>query len=383
MAVFGVDRKRLYANRPSLAYLGLTLEQWQGITDPLWFFHPDDRERVAKEVYAGSGSEGPHEFEARFLRADGEYRWFLFRDNPLRDEQGRIVRWYLSAMDIEDRRRAEEELRNTAAELQRVMNSVSDCLWSAEFDEHGKWTYQYYSPAVQKITGRSVSFFMQGPDAWFGIVHPEDKTRVAVAAERLISGQVEQAEGEYRIIHANGDVRWIRDSGVVTRSGLRIRITGVVSDITARKRAEDELLRSEGYLSLAQMLTHTGSFAWDAKDDDLSVRESLQSLIRSAGLGVRVFSSAEQFLTSSEPGDANCLVLDVRMPGMSGTELHRHLLSKGYKIPVIFITAHASDQETREQALSDGALDYLIKPFHKSELLDAIFRALGSNAKQA
>jgi len=117
-------------------------------------------------------------------------------------------------------------------------------------------------------------------------------------------------------------------------------------------------------------------------DDDLSVRESLQSLIRSAGLRVQVFASAEQFLTSSDPSDANCLVLDVRMPGMSGTELHRHLLSKGYKIPVIFITAHASDQETREQALSEGALDYLIKPFHKNELLDAVFRALRSNAKQ-
>ncbi len=265
MAVFGADRRRLYANRPGLAYLGLTLEQWQGMTDPLWFFHPDDRERLAKEVYTRSGSEGPHEFEARFLRADGVYRWFLFLDNPLRDEQGRVMRWYLSAVDIEDRRQAEEELRNTAAELQRVMNSVSDCLWSAEFDEHGKWTYEYYSPVVEKITGRPVSFFMQGPEAWFSIVHPEDKTRVAVAAERLISGQVEQAEGEYRIIHANGDVRWIRDSGVATRLGARLRIDGVVSDITERKRAEDELLRSEGYLVLAQKLTHTGSFAWDAK----------------------------------------------------------------------------------------------------------------------
>jgi len=117
-------------------------------------------------------------------------------------------------------------------------------------------------------------------------------------------------------------------------------------------------------------------------DDDLSVRESLQSLIRSAGLRVQVFASAEQFLTSSDPSDANCLVLDVRMPGMSGTELHRHLLSRGYKIPVIFITAHASDQETREQALSDGALAYLIKPLHKSELLDAIFTALEPNARQ-
>jgi len=117
-------------------------------------------------------------------------------------------------------------------------------------------------------------------------------------------------------------------------------------------------------------------------DDDLSVRESLQSLIRSAGLRVQVFASAEQFLTSSDPSDANCLVLDVRMPGMSGTELHRHLLSRGYKIPVIFITAHASDQETREQALSEGALAYLIKPLHKTELLGAISRALGANPKQ-
>lgn len=117
-------------------------------------------------------------------------------------------------------------------------------------------------------------------------------------------------------------------------------------------------------------------------DDDLSVRESLQSLIRSVGLRVQVFASAEQFLTSFDPNDADCLVLDVRMPGLSGAELHRHLLSNGYRIPVIFITAHASDQDAKEQALSDGALEYLIKPFHKSELLDAISRALGSNAKQ-
>lgn len=117
-------------------------------------------------------------------------------------------------------------------------------------------------------------------------------------------------------------------------------------------------------------------------DDDFSVRESLESLIRSAGMKVRVFASAEQFLNSLDVSDAKCLVLDVRMPGMSGTQLHRHLLSKAFKVPVIFVTAHASDQETREQALSDGALAYLIKPLHKSELLDAIFTALESNAIQ-
>lgn len=117
-------------------------------------------------------------------------------------------------------------------------------------------------------------------------------------------------------------------------------------------------------------------------DDDVSVREALESLIRSVGLSVRLFASAEEFLESRDVGKTGCLVMDVRMPGMSGTDLHRHLLSKGFKVPVIFITAHASDQETREQALSDGALAYLIKPFEEDELLGAVYTALRSTQSE-
>lgn len=117
-------------------------------------------------------------------------------------------------------------------------------------------------------------------------------------------------------------------------------------------------------------------------DDDFSVRESLKSLIRSAGLSVRVFASAEQFLESGNVGETACLILDVQMPGLSGTELHRNLLSNGFKVPVIFITAHASDQEARARALSDGALAYLIKPFEEDELLDAVYTALGSTQSE-
>jgi len=97
VGVFGLDRERLYANRPSLDFFGLSLKGWQAISDPLWFFHPDDRERMAKDVYSITVSGVAHEFEARMRRHDGEYRWFLFRDIPLRDEQGRIKCWYLSA----------------------------------------------------------------------------------------------------------------------------------------------------------------------------------------------------------------------------------------------------------------------------------------------
>jgi FixJ family two-component response regulator len=111
-------------------------------------------------------------------------------------------------------------------------------------------------------------------------------------------------------------------------------------------------------------------------DDDESVRESLQSLLRSVGFAVKVFASAQEFLESNHRGDINCLILDVRMPGMSGIELHRHLVANHCEIPSIFITAHASDEEARSQALRGGAVDYLIKPFSEDALLNAVRTAL-------
>ena len=111
-------------------------------------------------------------------------------------------------------------------------------------------------------------------------------------------------------------------------------------------------------------------------DDDISVRESLDSLIRSAGMEVRVFASAEEFLNSAHPRKADCLILDVRLPGMSGVELHRHLLARNCNVPVIFITAHGSDDCARLEARSDWTVAYLTKPFSEDELLDAVHAAL-------
>jgi FixJ family two-component response regulator len=111
-------------------------------------------------------------------------------------------------------------------------------------------------------------------------------------------------------------------------------------------------------------------------DDDISVRESLQSLIRSVGMDVRVFSSAEEFLNSAHPRKADCLVLDVRLPGMSGVELHHHLLASDRKLPAIFITAHASDDHARQEARSDWTVAYLPKPFDEDELIDAVHAAV-------
>ena len=112
-------------------------------------------------------------------------------------------------------------------------------------------------------------------------------------------------------------------------------------------------------------------------DDDDSVRESLQRLMRSVGFAVNVFASAEEFLNSDRLCYTDCLILDVRLPGMNGFDLQRHLANSHSEIPIIFITSH-EDDELRARALNAGAVDYFLKPFDDEDLLDAIDEALKS-----
>ncbi len=114
-------------------------------------------------------------------------------------------------------------------------------------------------------------------------------------------------------------------------------------------------------------------------DDDIAVRESLESLLRSAGLSVIVFASGEAFLKSSYLSRTDCIILDVRMPGMSGFELQRHLVNSGIKTPVIFMTAHGYDERARSEVFSGSTVACLTKPLSEDELLDAIRSALKLN----
>jgi FixJ family two-component response regulator len=110
-------------------------------------------------------------------------------------------------------------------------------------------------------------------------------------------------------------------------------------------------------------------------DDDASIRDALTSLIRSVGLSVETFGSAREFLTR-QPSDApGCLVLDVRLPGLSGLDLQRELAAAQITMPIIFITGHG-DIPMTVQAMKAGAVEFLTKPFRDQELLDAIAQAI-------
>jgi FixJ family two-component response regulator len=110
-------------------------------------------------------------------------------------------------------------------------------------------------------------------------------------------------------------------------------------------------------------------------DDDAAVRESLDSLVRSVGLRVESFSSAREFLRQKAPEAPACLVLDVRLPGLSGLDLQRELLGKKSPIPIIFITGHG-DIPMSVRAMKAGAVEFLTKPFRDQDLLDAIHQAI-------
>jgi RNA polymerase sigma factor (sigma-70 family) len=122
-------------------------------------------------------------------------------------------------------------------------------------------------------------------------------------------------------------------------------------------------------------MTKTGRSIVFVVDDDPSVRDAIGRLLRTVGLPVKEFGSALEFLAGDRPETPSCLVLDVRLPGISGIDFQRQLNKANIRIPIIFITAHG-DVPMSVKAMKAGAVEFLIKPFHDQDLLDAVQTAI-------
>ena len=125
VAVYGPNRERLYANRVMLDYLGLSLEEWRRRFKFGEALHPDDWERVTSQFDGSVSSGAGFELEVRLRKGDGSYRWFLARCNPMCDDNGQIMRWYLACTDIEDRKRAEQKLQQENVALREEIDKAS------------------------------------------------------------------------------------------------------------------------------------------------------------------------------------------------------------------------------------------------------------------
>ncbi|TIW10926.1 MAG: PAS domain S-box protein, partial [Mesorhizobium sp.] len=226
--------------------------------------HPDDlNELVATwQAVLASGNQG--EAEARLRQFDGEYRWFLFRANPLRDQSGNIVKWYGTNIDIEDRKRADEALRANERDLYHIINTIPVLAWCNLPDGSNEFLnkpwHDYTGLPPEKAHGWG----------WQVTIHPDDLPKLLDKWRQLLATG-EPGEIEARLRRFDGEYRWFlfRVNPLRDQSGSIVKWYGTNTDIDGRKHAEEELRRSEMLLAEGQRMSSTGTFSWLVDTDEL------------------------------------------------------------------------------------------------------------------
>jgi PAS domain S-box-containing protein len=230
------DGSAEFFNGRWLAYAGLTADQAQG-----WGWtaavYPDDLNALVgywqKIMVAGESGE----VEARLRRFDGIYRWFLFRATPSRDENGRVVKWYGTNTDIEERKRAEQALRRSEtylAEAQRLTHTGSCAIDGASRE------ILYWSEEMFRLFGFDPQQGLPMWDQWMQRIHPDDRDGFRMAGERMFLEKV-HCDVEFRTVKPDGTIQQIHGIGhpVLSLRGELVQVVGTMVDVTERKRADE------------------------------------------------------------------------------------------------------------------------------------------------
>jgi len=196
----------------------------------------------------------PFETEARLRRYDGEYRWFLFRGSPLRDENGNLVKWYGTNTDIEDRRRAEQAVRASEHNFRLIVDSIPGLVST----NTAEGEVETVNRQIVDYTGKT----LEELKSWAAIVHPDDFEMVASLWERSVKSGA-PFEGEFRLRRADGAYRWFHARGLPVRDneGGIIRWYHLVTDVEDRKSAEEALRRTQTGLARALQIATVGELA--------------------------------------------------------------------------------------------------------------------------
>jgi formate hydrogenlyase transcriptional activator len=226
-----------HVNRQVLDYFGRTLEELQqwGTSDAV---HPEDLPRVIAAWKLSIGSGAPYEVEHRIRRADGVYRWFQLRGLPLRDDEGRIVRWYVLLTDIDERKQSEERLRRSEADL----------LEAQRLSHAGSWRHNLssgtvtVSPEVLRIRKVESNDYLSTIEHLYAGIHPDDRARVRQTYDSAQFRKVD-FEAEYRIVLHDGTIKYLHTIGhpVLNEAGDVIEYVGTGMDVTEQRESRVKL----------------------------------------------------------------------------------------------------------------------------------------------
>src|SRR5580698_2447211 len=271
-------------NRPFLEFFGKTAEEmrdWKTAD----VIHPDDLPRVIAEFAHSLAAGTPYDAEIRYRRADGVYRWFHVRVDPARDAKGKITGWYSLITDIDDRKRADEKLRQEESELKHsearkaaILESALDCILTidhegciTEFNLAAEHTFGYRRDEVLGMPLANVIIPLSLREKHReGFAHYLATEEARVLGKRIETTAVRADGSEFPVELA---ISRIKLEGPPA-------FTGYLRDITERKRAEQELRRSEAFLAEAQHLSRIGSFSWRVLTDELSWSEQLYRMLK-------------------------------------------------------------------------------------------------------
>src|SRR5262244_1994673 len=262
------DGSKEFFNQRWHDYTGLSPEEAHG-----WGWkvaiHPDDLEKLVDKWFKFVASWEPGEVEARMRRFDGEYRWFLFRAEPLRDEHGNVVNWYGTSTDIEDRKRVEEKLRQDEMELRLITDAIAQTIIVLAPDG----TALYANQSMLDFSGLTMEA-VRAPDFRTRFFHPEDVERLRDERQQALSKGV-PFENEQRARRKDGQYRWflIHYKPLRNEQGQIIRWYATGTDIEDRKQ-DEERMRSEN-LALREEIDRASMF-----EEIIGSSEPLHSVLR-------------------------------------------------------------------------------------------------------
>jgi PAS domain S-box-containing protein len=300
---YSPDARRDFVNAAWKQYTGLSDEQALG-TDWSIVAHPDDL-ATGEKMWRDTLAKGePVHTEVRLRRADGQYRWFAVDRVALRDESGKVIKWYATAYDIDEGKRAEQALRDSEYKLRQITETMPGLVWSNGPD--GEPTH--VNQRMLDYSGMQFEDFKH--HGWEAFVHPVDYPETAEAFWHAIQTGTSY-RGVMRLRRADGEFRWhhSRCEPLRDREGRVIQWYGLSVDIDERKQAEDQLRRSEAHLVEAERLSHTGAVAYNGTDILFASEETYRIWGFDPAQGL---PSRDVVFQRIHPGDRDRLTAEVR-----------------------------------------------------------------------